>query len=171
MCSGHLPRATREQCLQTVSCRQVLLGEYCDAAVVSWRVVLSGRHHVRVSVSVSYWHLQQQHGCDICIGLSVVSCGQILRLVGSDGSYGSVPGGIFLRGRQLRVYAFQERVGVVGSGVLGELLGRHVLVAAQCDGERHMSSRSLLSCGQHSADAMSAGYEQHVDRSDRGGPV
>ena len=92
--------------------------------------------------------------------------GNVLRIDGTDGSFGTLPGRVLLRRGQLCVYSCQERVWVVSSCVQGELLWGHVHGSEERDGERHLSSGSLLSCGQRGSCVVSPRHELVVSGSD-----
>ena len=127
-------------------------------------IVLSSGYGLRAAVLVSERHFQQQHRVDRGVVLQSLHSGSVLRVGGSDVSDGSLRGGVFLRRRQLCGDAFQERV--VSVFEHGELQGRHVLVSAERDGERHVSCGALLSSGQSRAGAVSGRQQLIVGGSD-----
>ena len=85
--------------------------------------------------------------------------GVVLRVVRSDGGDGSMCGGLLLRGSIEYVYAFPVSIREC------ELRGGDVCVVYPWDGERHLSSGSLLSSGVSRSFAVSSGHEHVIDGS------
>jgi len=142
-----------------------------DSAGLSGGIVLSGGYSVGIPVSVSQRNVWCDHGLVVCRPMHTMHSGNVLRVYGSDGSFGSLSRGLLLRRRQLCGDSHQERVWLIGAYVPRELLGRHMCGSEECDGERHLSSGALLSGGELGSVVVSSGHELVVDGSDVEEPV